>query len=217
MNIVTRMLKRRASKKIEVLKACVAKNDEKRKINHDEYESLRHQYALLLEKIKFADENGDMVRRDQNLSDARSVKEKITFSDSKCKIYDAVYSVLDKFLALTQYLYDTDNYFMVIRSIPQHKLPRLINNTGKLKVLLDLVTELYNHLKDSAMVAFEDQEQMIRGINDIDASHTEQIKNIRAKYKTSSIDDQILMEALGKNREKKDEYDNSIGSNFNYN
>ena len=82
---------------------------------------------------------------------------------------------------------------------------------------MDLVTELYNHLKDSAMVAFEDQEQMIRGINDIDASHTEQIKNIRAKYKTSSIDDQILMEALGKNREKKDEYDNSIGSNFNYN
>lgn len=215
MNSITRMLKRRANKEIEVLKACVAKNGEKRKISHDEYESLRHQYALLLERIKFADENGDMVKRDQFLSDARSVKEKIAFSDSKRKIYDAVYSMLDKFLALTQFLYDTDNYFMVIRSIPQHKLPRLINNTGKLKILLDLVTELYNHLKDSAMVAFEDQEQMIRGLNDIDSSHTEQINTIKAKYKTSSIDDQILMEALGKNR--REEADNNFGNNLNYN
>ena len=118
-------------------------------------------------------------------------------------------------MALTQFLYDTDNYFMVIRSIPQHKLPRLINNTGKLKILLDLVTELYNHLKDSAMVAFEDQEQMIRGLNDIDSSHTEQINTIKAKYKTSTIDDQILMEALGKNRGE--EADNNIGNNLNYN
>ena len=158
MNIVTRMLKRRASKKIEVLKACVAKNEEKRKINHDEYESLRNQYALLLEKIKFADENDDMVRRNQFLSNARSVQEKIAFSDSKCKIYEAVYSVFDKFLALIQFLYDTDNYFMVIRSIPQHKLPRLINNTGKLKILYDLVAELYNDLKNKAMVSYENDE-----------------------------------------------------------
>lgn len=56
---------------------------------------------------------------------------------------------------------------------------------------------------------------MIRGLNDIDASHTEQINTIKAKYKTSTIDDQILMEALGKNRGE--EADNNIGNNLNYN
>lgn len=215
MNTVTRMLKRRASKKIEVLKACVAKNDEKRKINHDEYESLRNQYALLLEKIKFAYENGDMVKRNQFLSNARSVQEKIAFSDSKCKIYDAVYSVFDKFLALIQFLYDTDNYFMVIRSIPQHKLPRLINNTGKLKILYDLVAELYNDLKNKAMVSYENDERMTRLYYDTNASHAEQINMISAEYQTHRIDDQILMEALGKNCGE--EADNNIGNNLNYN
>ena len=128
MGVMKNVLKKRAEKELRVLDACVKKNEDKRKVCESEYNELKQAYALALEKIKLADQRGEIRVRDQQVETAKQIKEQVSFADTKCRIYSASYTILAKFMNLAQFLYETDNYFMVIRSIPHRKLPRLIND-----------------------------------------------------------------------------------------
>ena len=86
---------------------------------------------------------------------------------------------------------------MVIRSIPHRKLPRLINDSSKLMKLVGIITEFYTHLKNNAMIAFEGQEMLLKGVRDIDASNETQLDMIKKQYGNDRINDAILKEALG--------------------
>lgn len=197
MGVMENVLKKRAEKELRVLDACVKKNEDKRNASESEYNELKQSYELLLEKIKSANTRGDIRLRDQYVEQAKQIKDKSSFADSKFKIYSAAYDVLAKFMNLAQFLYETDHYFIVIRSIPQRKLPHLINDSSKLMKLVDIVTELYNRLKNNAMISFEGQEKLQKVVRDIDTSNETQVEMIKEQYGNARVNDAILKEALG--------------------
>lgn len=216
MGVMDNYLRKRAEKELRVLDACVEKNEDKYSESESEYNKLKYDYALLLEQIKSADERGDIRLRDKRIDEAKRIKEQESFADSKCKIYSAAYAILAKFMNLAQFLYETDNYFMVTRSIPHRKLPRLINDTSKLMKLVGIITEFYNHLKNSAMIAFEGQEMLLKAVRDIDASNETQLEMIKKQYGNDRINDAILKEALGM-AEKEEKATNKADKIIDYN
>lgn len=217
MGVMENVLKKRAEKELRVLDACVKKNEDKRKVCESEYNELKQAYALALEKIKLADQRGEIRVRDQQVETAKQIKEQVSFADTKCRIYSASYNILAKFMNLAQFLYETDNYFMVIRSIPHRKLPRLINDSSKLMKLVGIITEFYTHLKNNAMIAFEGQEMLLKGVRDIDASNETQLDMIKKQYGNDRINDAILKEALGDAYKESEKAAKKADNKTNYN
>lgn len=191
------IFKKQAENKIKILKACGKKNADLCALAASECNRLQESYSSALDRIRMTQATGDIRRRDQIAADAQRIKEDLSMAESIHSIYFSTHQLLYKLDSLARFLNQTGNHFMVVRSIPHRKLPRLISDPSRIRKLGKVITNCYEHLKNSALEAFEGQAALQKAVEDIDKSHALQTDMIRSQYGTDQARNAILEEALG--------------------
>lgn len=191
------IFKKKAEKKIKTLQSCIQTYEDHRAETASKYNRMKESYSSALDRIRVAQAKGDIQWRDQIAADAQLIKEDLSMVESIYSIYSSTYQLLYKLNSLARFLNQTGNHFMIVRSIPHRKLPRLIGDPSRIRKLGSVITQCYEHLKKSALEAFEGREALMKAVRDIDESHALQTDMIRSQYGTDQARNAILEEALG--------------------